>query len=161
MPGNIQLQRKMNSPRPYGAYHVKVKETRKKQKVCTNSWYYILCQRRKIKEGKVTECNGFLRKKYLSIDANEANLSLSPHPESISWKPSTAFFPQSYREWGPPLAHCDSLSISLLANIGTLGPGPLSDWSNWDSICLAPGHTSHSTASDNLSKLFLGKGCWE
>ena len=72
------------------------------------------------------ECNGFLRKKYLSRDVNETNLSVltqQAFPESLVLH----FFLPVLQGWGPLLAHRDWLSISPLANIGTLGPGPHSD----------------------------------
>lgn len=45
----------MHSSCPHEAYHLKVKETIKKQIACITSWYYIIRQWGKIKEDKRTE----------------------------------------------------------------------------------------------------------
>lgn len=64
-----------------------------------------------VKEGKIKECYDrmwmwFWGKKYLH-DANEANLSLSPHPEKHFLEIWARIFPSLIGNGVHPLAYCD------------------------------------------------------
>lgn len=139
--GSVLLQRKMHN---LWSWSSKSEEIMKKQIVCVTSIY----QQGKIKEGKGLSVMGYWMKPRKNQRCEGDRLFIQCFPPSISWELKNSFI------------------FSLSSRLGVLPWFPWFDkcgpmyWLSGSSLCLALEHTSHSIASDNLSK-FLGKRCQE